>query len=102
MVASLSHSRSPGQPDPAPASWTAWSCPTSSPRFPLAVDEQVVEEEEGSLLDVACRDLQQSALKEKLGADVCEVRALRGQWRVAVSSKNTSPEVSSLAAEGTP
>ena len=54
--------------------------PSSSPRFPLAVDEQVVEEEEGSLLDVACRDLQQSALQEELGADVCEVRALGRQW----------------------
>ena len=36
-------------------------------------------EEEGSLLDVARRDLQQVALKEELGADVCEVGALGRQ-----------------------
>lgn len=30
--------------------------PSSSPGFPLAIDQQVVEEEEGPLLDVARRD----------------------------------------------
>lgn len=79
MVTRPAPSSSPGQPGPAPASWAAWSCPNSSPRFPLAVDKQVVKEEEGSLLDVARRDLQQGALKEELGADVCEVRALGRQ-----------------------
>lgn len=60
---------------------------SNSPRFPLAVDKQVVKEEEGSLLDVARRDLQQVALKEELCADVCEVGALGREWRAAMSSQ---------------
>lgn len=58
----------PGQPGPTP---------DRSPGFPLAVDEKVVEEEEGSLLDIARRDFQQGPLKEQLGADVREVGTLR-------------------------
>lgn len=30
--------------------------PSNSPGFPLAIDKEAVEEEEGPLLDVACRD----------------------------------------------
>lgn len=67
--------------------WVARPWPRYSPRFPLTVDKQVVKEEEGSLLDVARRNLQQGALKEELGADVGEVRALGKQWRTAMSSQ---------------
>lgn len=72
---------------PQHITWAAWPCPSNIPGFPLTVDKQVVKEEEGSLLDVACRDLQQSALKEELGADVCEVRALGRGWRAGMSSQ---------------
>lgn len=41
-------SQSPG-PSGQPA-------PSNSPGFPLAIDKEVVKQEEGSLLDVACRD----------------------------------------------
>lgn len=59
------------------------SSPRSRPRsrppgFPLAVDEEVVEQEEGPLLDVPRRDLQQRALQQELRADVREVGALGG------------------------
>lgn len=66
---------------PQQITWAAWPSPSSSPGFPLAVDKQVVKEEEGSLLDVAGGDLQQSALQEELGADVREVRALGMEGR---------------------
>lgn len=72
---------------PRRITWATWPSPSNIPGFPLTVDKQVVKEEEGSLLDVACRDLQQSALKEELGADVREVRALGRGWRAGMSSQ---------------
>lgn len=74
---------------PQQITWAAWLSPSNIPGFPLTVDKQVVKEEEGSLLDVACRDLEQSALKEELGADVCEVRALGRGWRAGIEQPRT-------------
>lgn len=46
------------QPDLSPLTHPGSPGPASShsPGFPLAIDKQVVEEEESSLLDVACGD----------------------------------------------
>lgn len=50
-----------------------------SPGLPLAVDQQVVEQEEDALLDVAGGDLQQVAVQQQLRADVCQVGSLRAR-----------------------
>jgi len=47
-----------------------------SPGLPLAVDQQVVEQEEDTLLNVTGGDLQQVAVEEQLRADVRQVGPL--------------------------
>lgn len=53
------------------------SRPPGSPGLPLAVNQQVVEQEEDALLDVAGGDFQQVAVQQQLRADVCQVGSLR-------------------------
>lgn len=48
----------------------------SSPGLPLAVDQQVVEQEEDTFLNVAGGDLQQVAVEKQLCADVRQVGPL--------------------------
>lgn len=48
-----------------------------SPGLPLAVDQQVVEQEEDALLDVAGGDFQQVAVQQQLRADIRQVGSLR-------------------------
>lgn len=56
----------------------------------LAVDQQVVKEEEDPLLDVPCWDLQQHALHQHLRTAVCDVRALsKVQRKQALACKKT-------------
>ena len=50
--------------------------PGGSPGLPLAVDQQVVEQEEDSLLDVSGGDLQQVAVEKQLRGDVRQVGPL--------------------------
>lgn len=42
------------QPNPSLLAQLCNPAPSNSPGFPLAIDKEVVKEEEGPLLDVAC------------------------------------------------
>lgn len=48
-----------------------------TPVLLLAIHQELVEQEEDSLLNVSCRYLQQNALHEHLCAGVCDVGALK-------------------------
>lgn len=49
----------------------------ASPGLPLTVNQQVVEQEEDALLDVACGDFQEVSVEQQLRADICEVSSLQ-------------------------
>lgn len=60
-----------------------------SPGLPLAVDQQVVEQEEDALLNVPGGDLQQVAVVEQLRADVRQVGPLGTSWREEPQSETS-------------
>lgn len=70
----------------------------SSPGLPLAVDQQVVEQEEDALLDVARRDFQQVPVQQQLRADICQVGSLK--WFNKKTTRETFASVFSSSDSG--
>lgn len=47
-----------------------------SPGFPLTVNQEVVKQEENTLLDVPSRDFEESSAKQQVCTNICQIGSL--------------------------
>lgn len=64
-----------------------------SPGFPLAVNQEVVKQEENTFLNVAGWDFEQISMEQQLCADICEVGSLQEKKKQNKNKESNQTEV---------